>query len=292
MAVELIRILSDLHFGDRASWVRSLLALQPLFAGADRIVFNGDSLETRSGPGRRRPDALRHRFLEFVRREAPRSILLTGNHDADISELHCLDLLGGQMFVTHGEVFFDDLVPWSPQRPHLGACYRRQLALLDPRERESLEARLAACKRASAQEVLPAEPHPRHRWRRTMHTVRKFWPPRRTLAMMQAWHALPDRVAELMSRHRPGAHFAVVGHTHLPGVWTRGNLVVINTGSFCPPFGAYAVDVSPREVLVRRVRKFQGRFHPGRVVARFALASDRDAVPDIAPFSAGLASSP
>jgi len=292
VAVELIRILSDLHFGDRASRVRSLPSLQPLFVGADRIVFNGDSLETRSAPGGPRPAALRRHFLEFVRREAPRCLLLTGNHDADISEVHCLDLLGGQMFVTHGEVFFDDLVPWSPQRPHLGECYRRQLDLLSPEERESLEARLVACKRASAQEVLPAEPHPHHRWRRTMRTVQKFWPPRRALAMMQAWRVLPDRVAEVVKHHRPGAHFAVVGHTHLPGVWTRDNLVVINTGSFCPPFGAYAVDVSPREVVVRRIRRSQGRFVLGRVVARFALASEPDAVPDVSPFSAGLASSP
>lgn len=279
MAFEVTRILSDLHYGDRSSRVRSLAMLRPLLAGADRVVFNGDSLETRSGPP---PDAMperRRQFLEFFQRDVPRGVLLTGNHDATISDRHFLDLLHGVVFVTHGEILFEDLVPWSGDQPEIGVLYRQQLAALSPAERERLEARLLASKRACAQLSPLREPQPRGPWRRAVHTACKFWPPRRTLAMFRAWRELPDRVAGVARCHRPQARFVVVGHTHLPGVWTRQNVVVLNTGSFCPPFGAYVVDVSPEQIVVRRVRRRDGCFQLGRVVASFALAPSAHAAP-------------
>ena len=68
------------------------------------------------------------------------------------------------------------------------------------------------------------------------------------------------------------------------------DVVVINTGSFCPPFASYAVDVSPEQVVVRRVRHRRGFFELGRVVASFALAPTRDGaegsaatVPELVP---------
>lgn len=285
MSVATVRILSDLHFGDSISRVRSLSSLRPLLGGADRLVFNGDSLETRAAPGAGRPVARRREFLDFVRGEAPHAVLVTGNHDADISEVHSLDLLGGRMFVTHGEILFEGLAPWSPESPDLRVSYRRQLESLDSRERASLEARLVACKRASLQSHAPPESPPRGLWR---HTARKFWPPGRILAMLRAWHELPERMTALVRRHRPEARFAIAGHTHYPGVWIRRDLVVVNTGSFCPPFGGYLVDVSPRRVEVRRIRRQGEEFHPGRIVARFALTPDLGGAPDLPSLSASL----
>lgn len=292
MTGEVIRILSDMHYGHPASRVRSLAGLRPLFAGADRIVFNGDSLETRAGPNPRLTARVRRRFLEFLRREVPHCVLLTGNHDADISAHHHLDLLGGLVFVTHGEVLFEDLVPWSVEQPQIIELYRRQLASLAPAERDILESRLGACKRACAQLQLLHDPLPRGPWQRMVRAVRVFWPPRRTLAMMRAWRELPQRVAAVVHCYRPAARFAIVGHTHLPGVWFRDGVVVINTGSFSPPLGGYAVDVSPEEVVVRRVRHAAGCFSLGRVVASFALAPARDGTEASSAAVAGLAPAP
>ena len=47
MAPELIRIISDVHFADRGSRVRSLGQLRPLLEGATLLVLNGDTLDTR-----------------------------------------------------------------------------------------------------------------------------------------------------------------------------------------------------------------------------------------------------
>lgn len=272
MAGEITRILSDLHYGDPASRVRSLDALGPLFAGADRIVFNGDTLETRPSPISSQTDEIRREFLEFAHREVPRCTLVTGNHDADLSDIHCLDLLGGIVFVTHGEVLFEELVPWSRELPQIRRLFREQLAALAPARREDPGERLAACKRACAQLRLPHDPHPRGFRQRVLLTARIFWPPQCTLAMIRAWRELPDRAAAFAREFRPGSRFVLVGHTHRPGVWVRPGSIVINTGSFRPPFGCYAVDVSAEWIVVRRVRHGEGRFALGGVVASFALA--------------------
>src|SRR5690349_1781365 len=42
----LTRILSDLHFDDATSQVKSLAMLRPLLEGADRIIVNGDALDS------------------------------------------------------------------------------------------------------------------------------------------------------------------------------------------------------------------------------------------------------
>lgn len=253
------------------------------------MVFNGDSIETRYNPAEKRVESIRTEFLEFVRTSTPPIVLLTGNHDADISGTHHLDLIGGLVFVTHGEILFEDLVPWSRERPQIRELYRACLAALPAAERDLFETRLKAAKRACAQVRLTRDAPPGEFWERAVSAAGKFWPPTRTLAMVRAWRELPERAAALARRHRPRARFTVVGHTHWSGVWLRRDLVIINTGSFCPPFSPYAVDVSPERVVVRRVRQHRDGWRLGGVVASFALAPARDggegaaALPEFAP---------
>jgi predicted phosphodiesterase len=98
------------------------------------------------------------------------------------------------------------------------------------------------------------------------------WPPLRVLRVLQAWRAEPVRAAALAQRARPRAKFVLLGHTHRPTVWrTPAGIVVINTGTFCPPFGGSAVDVTPDRLVVRRVDEHRGEFHPGAVLAEFPL---------------------
>ena len=288
MTFGLTRILSDLHYGDPTSRVQSLASLRPLFEGADHIVFNGDSVETRPGPPADWRRKLRAQFLEFVQREVPRAIVVTGNHDADLSETHHIDLLAGIVFVTRGEIFFDDLVPWGSQ-PRLRHLFARELAGLSASARLTLEGRLAAGKRACARLELLYDPLDHGLsagLKRARHTV---WPPWKPLSMMRAWWELPWRASDFAAHHRPNARFVVFCHTHLAGVWRRGGVVVINNGTFCRPFVSYSTDVSPGGIVVRRVVRRGEDFVMGRVVAAFALAPTGDAagavniVPSTAP---------
>lgn len=289
---EVTRIISDLHFGDPASRVRSLDGLQPLLAGAGRVVFNGDSVETRQNPAASRTAAVREEFAEFTRRTVPGCTIITGNHDPEISTVHHLELLGGLVFITHGEVLFEELVPWSRELPEIREFYRQELAAIPSSATDIPGERLAACKRACSRFEMTDDPHTRHPWGRFRRTVNIFWPPNRVLAMAKAWRELPDRALAFAHQFRPGARFILVGHTHRPGVWIRSDQVVINTGSFCPPFGCYATDVSAREVVVRRVRHSNGSFFLGSVVAAFALAPTEEGLPDSGSMIPDLAPAP
>lgn len=265
------RILSDLHYGDRGSRLRSLAALRPLFDGAGSLVLNGDTLDTRPS---RRPAytaEVRAEVAEFFARGTPPATFLTGNHDPDISRDHTLDLAGGRVFVTHGDIIYEDLVPWGKDAPLVRRRIAEELARLAPGDREELVPRLGVYRRVAA--TIPQ----RHQSERGLkyavgYLADTIWPPQRFLRILRAWQSAPDLAAALARRHRPQAGIVVIGHIHRPGIWRMPNgVTVINTGSYCPPLGAWVADVSPTHLTVREVRRRGREFRLGRVVAEFTL---------------------
>jgi predicted phosphodiesterase len=278
-----LRIFSDLHLGDRGCRVRTPEQLAPLFDGADALVLNGDSLDTRPGPVHL-PDAAvaavnantaaqRAGFLHFLAQHAPPTTVLTGNHDPDISAQHTLDLANGRIFATHGDVFFDDIVPWSRDVPLMRRLLAREFAALAPAERKQLEHRLAAFRRVCAS--VPQRHHSeRNPFRYTFGVLADIAWPTRTLAVLRAWRQTPALAAEFLRTHRPHARFLLMGHTHRPGiVQTPGGLTIINTGSFCAPANPCAVDLTAEKLTLRRIVSQGGRFRFGQTLATFALAS-------------------
>jgi hypothetical protein len=137
----------------------------------------------------------------------------------------------------------------------------------------SLEAHLRIIRRvaASIPQRHQAEPHPvKFALRFAKDTV---WPPTRVLKVLRAWSQAPARAAALLARHRPAARFAILGHTHRPGVWTMpSGATVINTGAYGRPFGSFAVDIGDEHLVVRRVALRSGEYRLGRTVASFPLA--------------------
>ena len=98
------------------------------------------------------------------------------------------------------------------------------------------------------------------------------WPPTRVLKILRAWHEAPGRADALLRKHRPGARFAVFGHTHRPGVWSLpSGARLINTGAYYRPLGSLAVDLRPGSLVVRRVNLRGGEFRLGAPVAEFSL---------------------
>jgi predicted phosphodiesterase len=267
-----IRILSDLHYGDRGSRIRSLPALVPLFEGADSLVVNGDTIDTRPGPVPAVTAALRAEALEFFARSTPPATLLTGNHDPDLTDRHTLDLAAGQIFVTHGDIIFEDLVPWGQDAPFVRQRLADELAALPAAARDQLEPRLAVYRRVAA--AIPQ----RHQSERNGlkyalgYLADTVWPPDRVLRVLRAWRRAPGLTAALTRRHRPAARFAIIGHIHHPGFWRMPDgLVVLNTGSFCAPLGGCVIDVRPDRVVLRRIAPRGGEFRLGATVAEFAL---------------------
>lgn len=274
MSAPLTRIISDLHYGDRASLVRHLAQMRPLLDGVGHLVLNGDTLDTRPGPAPGETAELAATVRAFFAHHVPTTTFLTGNHDADFSPHHRLDLADGAVFATHGDILFDNLVPWSRDARTAGPRIAAELSRLPPPDRDDLDRRLAVYRRVahSIPQRHQAEKNAlRYALRFLADTV---WPPHRVLLIARSWQLLPARTFELVRRHRPRARFILTGHIHRPGVWTSPRGVTsINTGSFVPPLGGFAVDLSATALAVRRVEFRRGEARPGGRLAEFPLAA-------------------
>jgi predicted phosphodiesterase len=268
----LIRIFSDVHYGDRSSRVRRLAQLRPLLDGVTHVVFNGDTLDTRPSPRPEYTVQLLAELRAWITRSGLPTTLLTGNHDPEISPDHTLELAAARVFVTHGDVIFDNIVPWGRDAATISKLLTAGLAHLPPFARDRLEDRMALWRRVCAQIPQRHQSEP-HGLKYALHfAADTVWPPLRIFRILHAWHHAPALAAALTRRHRPQAKFVILGHTHRPGVWrTRSDVIVINTGSFCPPVGGHCVDVTPDRVIVRRIAARGGEFSPGASVAEFAL---------------------
>ena len=270
---ELTRIFSDLHYGDHASRVDRLAQLRPVLDGVTHLVLNGDTLDTRVGPFPAHTAECRAAVKEFFPREVAATSFLTGNHDGDFSSLHHLDLANGKVFVTHGDIFFDDIVPWSHDAALISHRIAEELRALPTELHDQLDHRLAVFRRVvvSIPQRHQAE---RNKLKFALHYIADtVWPPSRILRVLRAWRLAPSRAAELTRQHRPAAGFVLCGHTHRPGIWRSPmGVTVINTGSFCPPLGGYLVDITEEKMTVRAVTARNGEFRPGEVIEAFPLA--------------------
>ncbi len=273
MAAALTRIFSDLHYGDRASRIRSLAQLRPLLAGVDHLVLNGDTLDMRPGPSPAHTARCRDEVLAFFPTHTSHVTFLTGNHDADFSPHHALDLADGAVFATHGDIFYDDIVPWSQDAPAIRKKITAALAALPAAERPLLSARFAVWRQVAAE--IPQRHQSERRWLRfAFYFIRDtVWPPDRMWRVIRTWRDAPNCAAAFARTHRPQAKAIITGHTHRPGVWrTSAGVTVINTGSFCRPLGCCIVDLADGRGIVRNMVERGGEFRLGAPLAEFSLA--------------------
>jgi predicted phosphodiesterase len=270
---KLTRILSDIHFGDHASRVAQLAQLRPLLDGVTTLILNGDTLDTREGPFPAHTAECRAAVSDFFPREVAATTFLTGNHDADFSLVHHLDLSDGKVFVTHGDIFFDDIVPWSHDAPLITRRIAEEFESIPAKLHHHLDHRLAVFRKVAGS-IPQRHQAERNKLKFALHYLADtVWPPSRIVRVVRAWRVAPRRAAELTRHHRPAAKFVISGHTHRPGIWPAAEgVTVINTGSFCPPLGGYVVDLTDERIAVRSVELRSGEFRPGDVVTEFPLA--------------------
>jgi predicted phosphodiesterase len=264
------RILSDLHFGHPATSLRDVEQLAPLLRGASRVVFNGDSVEARFVKEREQGRADLDLLKAFCRSAGVETTFLTGNHDPGLTDLHHLDLADGAVLVTHGDILFHGLSPWSREAVALQEAHSRFLE--EAGNPQAMEPCLAVARRSAlAIETLGPLAHHHARIRTLSGFIREVWPPWRPLKMIECWVKTPSLAAAFAAQHRPEAKFILLGHTHRAGVWKRQGRTIINTGSFLPCSGMLAVDLTPAAMVVRKIVQKEGGFRLGRVVARHNL---------------------
>lgn len=270
MRASIIRILSDFHYTDPSTWVHRLRDAAPLLDGPERVVMNGDTLDTRVHA---RPEEMMAEIKQFFKEQVADTVFIAGNHDPDISLCDELSLVEGRVWITHGHVFFDDLAPWGRLAPEIRQRVRELTGAFPPVGLEQLEKRFQLFRQISM--ALPPEHAPSQhgtlaKWRRLAYAV---FPPHQIISMIRAWLTLPNIAFTVAGEQRPAAHVIVTGHTHYPGIWSATDgRVFLNTGSFGPPRGPRLVDVMEERVVVRTIQRRGGEFYPGPILREIALA--------------------
>lgn len=271
MSTTQVRIISDLHYGDRVSAVHDLAQLAPLLEGTRTLLLNGDTTDTRPGPN---PDVavqVRAELDDFIRHASAEVRCLTGNHDPDITPHHHAEFANGTVLATHGDILFDNIVPWG-RDAELAMDLVNQARLDSHPAGDELQRLLQAHRHAAARIPQRHQAERRGLQYFTSFVTDTLWPPSRIFHIVNSWRQFPARAKKLLDLHRPNARFFIGGHTHWPGIWqTRDGFVFINTGSYCPPCGRLMVDVAGDQLTVRNIRKHRGDFHPGNIIREFAL---------------------
>jgi UDP-2,3-diacylglucosamine pyrophosphatase LpxH len=264
-------ILSDLHLGHRSCLIRNPEQLAPLLRNTGTVIFNGDTAEMRVEAdrviGRRMAAELAH----VCHQVGTKALFVNGNHDPTISNINHVELAEGVVLITHGDILFLGVAPWSKDAIHYLNAHRKILKDLKPETLSDLEHQLRATKQASLALQQLEDSATKGTGRKFGLFVRQLWPPSRPFKIMKAWLELPDRSANLAAVYRPEARFVVVGHTHYPGIWRRAGRIIINTGSFVPYLPAHGVILESGRLEVRKVDRTHEGFTLGKAIDRWAI---------------------
>jgi predicted phosphodiesterase len=270
---EPLLILSDLHLGHKASKITNPEQLSPLLNIAKTTIFNGDTAEMRNTTDRPVGRKLAADLARVCHHCGTKSIFINGNHDPTISELNHLDLAGGRILVTHGDILFLGVAPWSREAKRYLSAHLEILNGLPKDALKDFEQLLLATKRASLQLQMLEKPASTGKMNIIHLIARQAWPPYRPLLILRAWIQMPSLARKLAESYRPEADFLIVGHTHFPGVWKNQSRGVINTGTFIQHFQSKAVLIENRGLEICRIKEVKKQFVLGKVEHRYRLKS-------------------
>jgi predicted phosphodiesterase len=268
---EPILILSDLHMGHRASRIKDPEQLAPLLSGIRCVVLNGDTAEMRHEEDRPIGRKLAADLAKMCHHLGTKPFFINGNHDPTISHINHFDLASDIILVTHGDVLFFGVTPWSRDAAHYRRKHQEILDGLDPENLSDFEERLRATKQTALELQMVEPPLTKSRIPGLRLALWQLWPPWRPFKILKAWQETPKRAVDLANIFRPKARFVIIGHTHFPGAWKKSGRVVINTGSFIPYFPAHGAIINRDRIEVRQIDLQQGKFRFGKEIGSFVL---------------------
>ncbi|MEM7625259.1 MAG: metallophosphoesterase [Planctomycetota bacterium] len=277
---ERIVILSDAHMTKRGGGAGSAEALRPLWRGASRVVFNGDTVETRDEPGREASAQRVAKLRALAAEDGVEITFVAGNHDPLVSDLDWVHLAGNAVLATHGDLLHPATSPWTDPDNQFEPQYRAACAeLRETPGCADAQEKAEAAKRAAVRRWRE------QRWGRFQRASRGWWwkwknRGRKAALVLYYWYAMPRRAMRFAEEHFPDCRFFVFGHIHRPGIWIdrgRGDgsgRVILNTGSFHVPRWPRAVVIEGGEVSLWRIRFDKRRGHrlASRPMRRFRLS--------------------
>jgi predicted phosphodiesterase len=254
-----ILVLSDLHMGLPGAPTPS--SIEPLLAGAEELILNGDAAEEASPRFAARAAAMLAELGDRCGRRGVRLVRIEGNHDPGSGELHAWRAEGA-VLVTHGHAFHPAIAPWVPHARRLAEAFR---AHHDSRpDMPEPERSLAAARAASLAERGIEEA--RAPLAELAAMAMRPWAFPQVIGWWRIFPELSARFLERAAAARRGAGhpepLAVVsGHSHKGGAWQVRGRLVVNTGSFTFPGRPHAATIGGGEVrlvpLVRRAGEWR-----------------------------------
>ncbi len=263
--VEPVTVISDLHISHPVSLVRRPSQVAALLPDSGTVVFNGDSVEMRSAADRDKGARNRDILAAMCRERGVAAVFLTGNHDPYVSEYHYVELYGGKVLITHGDILFHGVSPWSHESRMIAVEHTRLLEGLAPQEMGDFDTRMDRVKRASR--ILEKF----YTSKQSVFSVARnialeFLPPWRPFSVLKYWRQAPVRAVEIADQFKPDARFVLIGHMHRAGIWELSGRVIVNTGCFFPFVGRTMLRIENGQVRVIAIERRGLGFHPGAVL--------------------------
>ncbi len=241
-------ILSDTHLGRERCSAGSAAALRPLWRGFERVIINGDVAEIHHPVHRARAAREVLALQELCEHDGVELTLLSGNHDAYLTDVRHLCLADGRVFITHGDVLHPAVAPWSPAASLVRKAHDDAMATLSDLERGRLEHRLSVMQHASHAEWADLTEQAAR-----SSVFAMLIRPWAIAQVLHYWRSAPNLAAAFVAAHAPQAQFMILGHTHRAGIWRRGDCTIINTGSFGFPGSPRAVTLDADVLAVRAI---------------------------------------
>ncbi|MEM9346759.1 MAG: metallophosphoesterase family protein [Planctomycetota bacterium] len=243
-------ILSDTHLGRPNSVTAD--ALRPVWEGVDELVINGDAAEVQVPWLRGKAVRELDRLEEMARIDGVRLTMISGNHDAYLTDRRCLQLANEQILVMHGDALHPAVAPWTRYAKSLKQRTERELA---KKERTDLAARLDIAQHVGHSEFLRDYVLSKA----GEHTVRRLLArPIEIPKVLWYWKQEAAMGQRFLEQYAPKTRYLIVGHSHRAGIRRRGGRVIINTGAFMFPGQPRCVIHEGDTLSVYRVKK-QGR---------------------------------
>jgi predicted phosphodiesterase len=263
-------IISDTHLGRPGKATAAML--RPVWQGVDELVINGDAAEVQIPWLRAGAVRELEKLEDLTRRDGVRLTLISGNHDAYLTDRRYLELSGGDVLVMHGDALHPAVAPWTRSAKAMHKLTARALADADPDERDTLRTRLAVAQHVGHSEFLEEYVLSSRGEGGVWHAIRRPWEVPRVLAY---WRQEPGLALRFIERHTPRTKFLILGHSHRAGVWQRGGRTIINTGAFTFPGRPWCALVSDDTLRVERLVKTRNTFERGgKTVHRAALSAE------------------
>ena len=236
-------VLSDTHLTGERDHPRCVDALRPLWRDHEvsQLVINGDLAEVQEPDCRKQSIAEVERLRDLCSDDGVKLVLISGNHDAHLTDCRHVFLCNERVLVTHGDVLHPAVCPWvsvaSEVLRRTNESMQRLAEQRGGREHITLEDRLAVSQEAGHFAFVETHLKGEHgTMRRLMRLHRLPWLFHR---VTRYWREAPDYAADFLERYAPQASVLICGHTHRPGAWHRsrpsGEKTYLNTGSFTFP---------------------------------------------------------